>query len=238
MSTPHYLALGDSMTIDLYPGQDAYERWGIQARGLGAGSLLHRNDDELFPEFRGRDLRTLRPELAFLDLSSDGATIDTVLERQLGRAAELGGDVAVATLTVGGNDLLLSLSRDRQAVLAAVRRVQADYRALVPRLRAAMPRAELVLTTVYDPTDGTGCLPPHPERLPIELLKEANETIREVAEATDGARLADAHIAFMGHGVTVAPEDRWYWPRMIIEPSARGASELRRLWLEALGFRA
>jgi hypothetical protein len=34
--------------------------------------------------------------------------------------------------------------------------------------------------------------------------------------------------------VSVAEEDRWYWRRSLLEPNARGASEIRRVWLEAL----
>jgi hypothetical protein len=46
--------------------------------------------------------------------------------------------------------------------------------------------------------------------------------------------LADAHAHFLGHGVSVPEADRWYWRRSLIEPNARGASELRHLWLNAL----
>jgi len=62
----HYLALGDSVSIDLYPALDAgatdvavaLERLpdvGAVAP-LGAASLLFRNDDVRWPEFMGRDL--------------------------------------------------------------------------------------------------------------------------------------------------------------------------------------
>jgi hypothetical protein len=34
--------------------------------------------------------------------------------------------------------------------------------------------------------------------------------------------------------VTAGEPDRWYWKRSWIEPNARGASEIRRLWLDAL----
>src|SRR4051812_31795512 len=56
-----YIALGDSMSIDLYPALDAGEidvavalEWDAAAGAVapvGAASLLHRNVDERWPEF-------------------------------------------------------------------------------------------------------------------------------------------------------------------------------------------
>jgi hypothetical protein len=34
--------------------------------------------------------------------------------------------------------------------------------------------------------------------------------------------------------VSVPDEDRWYWKRSLIEPNARGASEVRHAWLDTL----
>jgi len=46
--------------------------------------------------------------------------------------------------------------------------------------------------------------------------------------------LADVHAHFNGHGVTAPESERWYWRRSLIEPNARGASEIRAVWLAAL----
>jgi lysophospholipase L1-like esterase len=233
-----YLALGDSMTIDLYPERDALERWGKRETGLGAGSLLFRNVAALWPEFEGRDLATRRHGLEFVDLSEDGALIESVLvqlQRENRRT-----EVAIATITAGGNDLLGALSLPSFVGLAALameaRAIQDAYARMVEKARAALPRARLVLTTIYDPTDGTGRLWASEGRLPIEFLKQTNDRIREVAAATRDAVLADVHLHFMGHGMTAPADERWYWPPNPIEPSARGASEIRRVWLEALGI--
>ena len=48
----------------------------------------------------------------------------------------------------------------------------------------------------------------------------------------DTALLGKAH--FAGHGLSARSPERWYWPHMIIELSAPGASEVRRLWLRVL----
>ena len=68
----------------------------------------------------------------------------------------------------------------------------------------------------------------------LEALHELNDRIRGVAERTPQTAVADAYRHFLGHGVTAAEPDRWYWKRAWVEPNARGASEIRRLWLDAL----
>jgi hypothetical protein len=91
-----------------------------------------------------------------------------------------------------------------------------------------------VLTTVYDPTDGTGMLPGLEGygRLPLEYLDRFNDHVRAIATASARTELADVHRHFLGHGVAAPETDRWYWKRSMIEPNARGASEIRRVWLE------
>ncbi|HEX8616699.1 MAG TPA: hypothetical protein VF911_03840, partial [Thermoanaerobaculia bacterium] len=78
-----YIALGDSISIDVYPAADAHRRFPGKAStdALGAASLLYRNDDAFWPEFRGRDLQSVRPALKFLDLTSDGATTQSLLRQ-------------------------------------------------------------------------------------------------------------------------------------------------------------
>src|SRR5437879_6511464 len=104
-----YVALGDSMSIDLYPEYDAKARLGITATGLGAASLLFRNVDTVWPEFSGLDLTTRFPGITFDNRTSDGAMLATVIDDQLGdpgasRAA------TIASLTIAGNDLLAVLA--------------------------------------------------------------------------------------------------------------------------------
>ena len=115
-------------------------------------------------------------------------------------------------------------------------RIVRRYTDLVDTVRDELLRATLVLTTVYDPTDGTGRLPGLDTygRLPLEHLDRFNDHVRDMVGATPGAVLADVHRHFLGHGVTAPEPERWYWRQNLIEPSARGASEIRRMWWEAL----
>jgi hypothetical protein len=58
--------------------------------------------------------------------------------------------------------------------------------------------------------------------------------VRVLARESGRILLADVHRHFLGHGATAAEPDRWYWKRNPIEPNARGASEIRRVWLETM----
>jgi hypothetical protein len=104
-------------------------------------------------------------------------------------------------------------------------------------VRRARPNALLLLTTVYDPSDRLGKIPGVLEeagKLPIDVLDTLNDKIRALAFGTPGAALADVHAHFLGHGASVPETDRWYWRRSLIEPNAVGASEIRRVWRDAL----
>jgi lysophospholipase L1-like esterase len=234
-----YVALGDSMSTDHYPTCDVQDVDVPPARlePLGAAALLCRNDDTRWPDFERRDLAHCTPGIEFLNLAEDGVMIDDVATEELAR---LGGDSRnpgiLITLTAGGNDLLDALAAGEK-LDEEVNRILRRYTDLVETAREELPRATLVLTTVYDPTDGTGRLPGLDAygRLPLEHLDRFNDHVRETARITPGVVLADVHRHFIGHGTAASDGDRWYWRRNMIEPSARGASEIRRVWWDALG---
>ncbi|MEX2178268.1 MAG: SGNH/GDSL hydrolase family protein [Gemmatimonadaceae bacterium] len=247
MEFTQYIALGDSMSIDLYPALDAGEidvavalEWNAHAGAvapLGAASLLHRNDDGRYPEFEGQDLVTRYGDLAVANVAEDGATIGDVFGSQLPQV-EASDEPTLFTLTIGGNDLLSAFAnRPAPALLRMVVRDIGDaLDFLLESLRRVRPASLLIVTTVYDPSDDTRKIPGVFDggALPLESLHELNDRIRAAVRAAPRAALADAYAHFLGHGVTAAPADRWYWTRSWIEPSAVGASEIRRLWLDAL----
>jgi lysophospholipase L1-like esterase len=242
-----YVALGDSLSIDLYPALDlgeadvavALERdpHAGTVAPLGAASLLHRNHETHWPEFAGRDLATRYPKIGYRNLAEDGATIGDVFEQ----VAAMGESDApsLITLTVGGNDLLSALAnRPKERLLAAIVRDIGDaYAYIVDAVRRARPSATLVLTTVYDPSDRLARIPGVLEEggpLPLHHLDTFNQRIRDLARGDSALRLAELYVHFLGHGASVLESDRWYWRRSLIEPNARGASEIRRVWWEAL----
>jgi lysophospholipase L1-like esterase len=252
MHFTRYLALGDSISIDLYPALDyaGASDWVDSARlrrGLGAASLFHRNDDVVWPEFRGRDLASRYPGLTFRNghdlggptdgdsdnLTSDGATTDDVRAYQLPRVTP-SDEPTLVTLTVGGNDMLAVLHRDpppRNLVAGMASRL----RRILRDIKARRPQSLVLVTNVYDPSDGTNQLGDG-RRLdePARWLADYNLQLRVAVAETEGARLADIHRHFLGHGLTAPPDERWYWRGLIVEPGARGASEVRRVWLACL----
>jgi lysophospholipase L1-like esterase len=162
--------------------------------------------------------------------------IDDVVTEELARLGHDSSDPNIlVTLTAGGNDLLDALTAGHP-LDAAVDRIQRRYTELVATLREELPCATLLLTTVYDPTDGTGRLPGFEllGPLPLQYLDLFNAYVRETSRRFPGAALADVHRHFLGRGVKAPDAERWYWSRNLIEPNARGADEIRRVWWEAL----
>jgi lysophospholipase L1-like esterase len=224
-----YVALGDSMSIDDYAG----------GAGWGAASLLHRNRHLDFPAWAGRDLASAG--LTGLVLAWDGATAADVLEHQLPLITE---PPAVVTITMGGNDLL-SAWGDDAAAGAAISEVIAAGEVILARLGAAGSASRIVISTVYDPSDGTGNIDPA-ELMPswpggLAALRELNAALAGLA-ARHGAAVADVHARFLGHGVTAGdpsqllpmPASRDLWYCGTIEPNAWGADQIRRTWWDAL----
>lgn len=243
-----YIALGDSVSIDLYPALDAgeidvavaLERVTTAGRvaPLGAASLLYKNSEEHWPDDVGDELDTMFPGIELTNLATDGATIGEVFGEQLTQLED-STDRVLVTLTVGGNDLLSAFSnRQRHDLLERIAADVAEaYDFLVDLIRGRFPNAVLILTTVYDPSDGTGRIPGVNDQgpaLPLDILDRFNDHIRSIATGTPNVLLADAHRHFLGHGVTATEHDQWYWKRSLIEPNARGANEVRHLWLDAL----
>ena len=229
-----YVALGDSISIDDYAG----------GPGRGGASLLARNRDDDFPEWRGRDLLTHVPDLRWQILAMDGGTTRSVLDLQLPRLERLAIAPSVVTLTVGGNDVL-SCYGDTRRALEVVSAVRSDVGLILKRLAPLLsPDSAVLVGTVYDPSDGTGDaarvgLPEWPGV--VEVLARLNEALHAVA-AEHSARVADIHGLFLGHGLSRGnpaqsdprPPDRDLWYCDVIEPNAWGASGVREAFWEAL----
>ncbi len=238
-----YFALGDSMSIDFYPAGDA-ESAGISTReDIGASALFHRNESALFPEFEGQDLSSLFAKIRYKNLAVDGATSEDLLNRM--RASEIVTSVdtkALVTLTLGGNDLLGTYRRfaeeDKARLALQFAQVQKRYDEVVGMIKKKLPNCLLILTTVFDPTDGTGIMPSpmqmYDRKLPIEFLTQFNDHVLSFSKK-ESILVADVHKHFLGHGAEcVSAAEFWYWKPSPIEPSYRGASEIRRVWLETV----
>lgn len=205
---------------------------------VGAASLLFSNAASVWPEFEKQDLRTFFPSLKFVNLAEDGATTYDYLDSDyLSFLKPFVDEPVLITITLGGNDLLNVLMKginDDTEFEKEVRNITRRYDDVLVKLLSKLPRAICILNTIYDPTDGTGVLPgfsSFPQKL--KFLTAVNEHIKRFADE-NATLFADVHRRFLGHGLSAPAPDQWYWKPSPIEPSARGASELRRLWLEVL----
>lgn len=184
-------------------------------RGVHPGQLLVANDDRLFPEFRGQDLRSRGP--ARLDhRARDGATV-TGLPSQA-RGLSVAGD-AVALLTIGGNDLIGGLIGDSGPGIGR-------FAAAVEQFVRELPIRPVLIGNVYDPTfgdDEQNFLGVDPALGRANHLR-VNAVLAEVAGRY--GQLVDLH----GHFLSGDPS----WFTRTIEPSLRGASEVRRCFLREI----
>jgi lysophospholipase L1-like esterase len=243
-----YVALGDSLSIDLYPALDAGEidvavalerdPGAGSVAPLGAASLLYQNDDARWPEDQGLDLVTRYPGVTYRNLSSDSATIGDVFGEQLAQLEDSEADTLL-TLTVGGNDLFSAFAnKPRPALLERIANDVAEaYELLLEAIRRMRPNSVVIVSTIYDPSDRTGRIPGVLEDagvLPLSVLEGMNDTIRRMARGSSDVLLADLYERFQGHGASAPETERWYWRRSLVEPNARGAHEIRQCWREAL----
>lgn len=182
--------------------------------------------------------------IEWTDLAMDGAVVRTVLESQIPRLPNRVDEPSLVTLTIGGNDFLRLLGPghgegETEAAIRAsvVDDITSGFREILERLRDRLVDPTIIAGTVYDPTDGTGVLRDGTERPAVlDALHDLNDRLETIADEA-GQRTVDIHGHFLGHGLSEEnPSERWYWDPMIIEPSAKGASEVRRLWLEEIGL--
>jgi lysophospholipase L1-like esterase len=233
-----YVALGDSMIIDYYAG----------GPGWGTASLLYKNLDNVYPDWKGKDLATLYPGIRHHDLTSDGATTDTVLNWQLPKVLTGENQPTIIIMTVGGNDLLHHYGVQEEKGLKLSYEMQKNLRKIITILQdpAKFPKpARIYVGNIYDPSDGIG------EGLEkegyshwpdgLKVLDHWNKRIQEVAQEK-GLTLVDVHKHFLGHGVNhddpkgkyYNPEDNSTWLKLVIEPNSHGAHEIRKLFWDKI----
>ena len=228
-----YVGLGDSICIDEYAG----------GHGWGAISLFYRNKDNIYPEFKGKDLRSLYPGIHLYSLACDGGTCGTVSGEQLPALLPGSDDPTIVTLTVGGNDFLLSLGPGGVIDRGAIDDFRLNLTKILKTLRERYPNCLIILGTIYDPTDGVGDLgmPEVDVQEAYALFHAFNKAILDIGKSY-GAHIADIYSHFLGHGSHhgdpetphYCPEDPSCWFVQEIEPNARGAHEVRRKFWEAL----
>jgi hypothetical protein len=137
----------------------------------------------------------------------------------------------------------MSVYGNTSAARTAVDRVASVTEEILIRLRRDAD-CRIVVTTVYDPSDGTGYvpgagLPSWPDG--SSAVRALNTELARLAHR-HAAVVADVHAAFHGHGVTSGdpaqpdprPTNRELWYCGVIEPNAWGAHQIRAAWWHAL----
>ena len=221
--------------------------------------LLLRNDDARYPDFAGRDLEHLAPEVQLVNLSDRGVTTRELLD-QLGRVPDNPSGRTLVVLSIGFNQFRVDLLAFFDARLAwkeaevtadAVRRVSAHF----ADLERFPGGARIALLPLLDPSDGTGRIPPFPQAYGLCLYFFAlpnmftywplfNERLRTLSgEVGLDVTYVDAYAAFLGHGFHHAdptlgsyhPDDPTLWfGDDCLHANARGNHELRRLIWSAM----
>ena len=183
--------------------------------GVHPGGLIVRNDDRLFPDYRGRDLSSSAPARAD-HRAQDGSRVADLRHQARGLQAS---EHSVALITIGGNDLLGGLVADHGP---GISRFEQQLNAFLRR----MPVRPVLLGTVYGPTFGDDSR----NFLGIDAsaaranLNRINSIIAELAPRF--GELVDLHGHFL------AGDTSWF--TRTIEPSLRGASEVRAAFLPAV----
>lgn len=180
--------------------------------GVHPGQLLVQNDDRLFPEFIGQDLAS-RGKARLEHRARDGATVDDLPSQAQGLRVQEG---AIAIITIGGNDLLRGLIQDKGGGIAS-------FANALDTFVKQLPIRPVVLGNVYDPTLGDdqrnfSSVDPAIARKNFQRI---NTKIQEIANRY--GQFVDLHAHFL------KGDSSWF--TAIIEPSLRGADEVRRAFL-------
>lgn len=181
----------------------------------GAASLLYRNLDAEWPDYRGRDLVTRDPSVRLLLLGLDGATVKTTLSQQMKRVGSTDEPVLV-TVTAGAKDLLEHGDgvADADALYEALTKV-------FDELSRRLSEAHVLMGNIPDPSAAEA---------PPTALAEYNAAIAAVAREQGGS-LIDIYTHFQDHG-PASENQPWLTPGL--DPTPEGAHQIRALFWQAL----
>jgi lysophospholipase L1-like esterase len=250
----HVIGFGDSVTTGYCssPGKSYFE-------------LLLDNDDDAYPAFAGRDLRSRFAAVTDNNKALDGATSCDFSDGGIRAVLQADPDTSKPTVllvTLGGNDLIHDYGCGNPHECAAYCAdledatvwAQGFKERMLGFFRAADEEIDgelfVFIGTIYDPTDGIGDienasipLPPWPDGL--EVLELYNRTIADIASQV-GATLVDVHAAMLGHGLHYNDEshprydatDPSYWYCANLEdPNDKGYAAIREAFWTSVAVR-
>jgi lysophospholipase L1-like esterase len=212
--------------------------------------LLVRNDDAKWPNWKGKDFKTVYGEgINVVKGSRGGARSINLVSQARALGTSLPGPVLI-TITIGGNDVQAALGKIIQGQDDAPDRV--DFRRYLtealdeltkPARFGAGVDVQILLSNIYDPSDGTGTFrfangrrcggalgfwPADKKTKP--LLEPWNGVMVEVAAKYPQVHLLDLRALYEGHGV---PAERPWFVSDCIHPNAPGHDAIRALFFDA-----
>jgi acyl-CoA thioesterase-1 len=186
-------------------------------KGVDPCRLLVNNNDQLFPEFQGRDLFTATNEDAVTELRAyDGSFVDALVEQMEDLEVE---EPSIALLTIGSSDLFSNLLEDQGSGIE-------EFAQKLKNFLDALPIRPVLIATIYDSTfgdDSSNLFGAEPT-LGRENLRRINAILTSFG-GSYGA-VVDLHAHFL--------QGQPDWFSGVIEPSLVGASEVRRCFLEVI----
>ncbi len=239
------LGLGDSITDGF--GADSEHNY---------FALLQNNDDAQCPDMKGRDLKSVLPNLEAYNYAVNCSVSIDHLEKQLPKLPAWPSDVkGIVVITSGGNDLIHSYGRSaprdgamygctyEQAIVWTENVKQRIDKLLQGLMGKFDGGCEIFLANIYDPTDGVS--DPYIVgfarwRDGVRVLGLTNRKIAELCESYENVHLVDIHSQFLGHGIHCTEwwrrhyrrDDPHYWYDANLEdPNPRGYDAIRRLFL-------
>lgn len=233
-------------------------------------TLLVKNDDERHADWAGYDLSTcwkLDAKKAVVKASVGGAIAtekadgqrSILVEQAKSLPTALEGPVLVVG-TIGGNDLLSGLTN---VVFGNTEKAKADLDAYVSGFGAAMAeltkpdrfgagvKVDVLITNIFDPSDGTGrfrftpedrkcagAFQLWPEGQPTEpSLVQWNSAMTTEAAKYPGVALLDLKAIYKGHDVNQPAETNWFY-KDCIHPNSAGHHAIRTLfWKGIVGLK-
>jgi len=249
-----FVNLGDSLAAGYYAGS-----------GLSYKALLVKNNDALYPQYKGKDLKSRFPGLKVVDRSKSGAVTKEIMAQGKSVSGNPAGNTLVV-ISAGGNDFndkITTMTLSPQTI-AAANKGAANLKALYQHFgnKAKFPgKVTIAQLTIYDSTDGKGSIPKISGLtgfcktiqgalglllgpVAIANLGTFNKILRTAATGA-GVVVVDSHAAFLGHGFNYQdktwkhykPKDPTLWfHKDCAHGNNRGHHELRRLiWKSLMG---
>ena len=220
----------------------------------GAGpffyDLLDQNDDAKYPDWAGKDFKTIYGAGFAVEKTSKGGATSANLGGQIAALPKTLTGPVLVTITIGGNDVQAALGTIITGGDDTPKRN--DFAANLDEAFTTLTAADhfgagvqvkILIANVYDPSDGTGnfkfasgskcpgALAYWPAgKETATLLDKWEKVMSDTAAKYPAVKVLDLHAKFSMHGVPAA--ETWFY-NDCIHPNAIGHNQIRDLFFGA-----